>query len=306
VLIVSLPVIVWNAQHGFISLAFQGGRAIGVHPSLQNIGTAVGGQAAYLTPFIFVPMLVVIWHTISRGLLGSDPVHRFCFFFGTIPVLLFNGIGVFQQILPHWTLPGYLTLLIPLGQTLCAWNEKHSWIKKLAVISTAAIIILLAAAYLHVKYGVFHLEKLAERGWIKERDFWGDATLDVVGWEQVRGYLQKNNIDPQAIFLFTHHWFTSGEVNLATKGKFTVMCFCNDPHGYGIWDKEINMVGHDGICISTNTYRDNAPVTYKEFFDRIDAPDSATVYRGGVASKMLYFYKCKNLLKPYSDDGAKK
>ncbi|KAA2215176.1 glycosyltransferase family 39 protein [Teichococcus oryzae] len=55
-LLVFSPVLVWNAEHDWISLAKQGGRAgnVGTASSLRYLGELVGGQLGLATPIIFV------------------------------------------------------------------------------------------------------------------------------------------------------------------------------------------------------------------------------------------------------------
>ncbi|MEJ2627112.1 MAG: hypothetical protein P8078_00930, partial [bacterium] len=167
-------------------------------------------------------------------------------------------------------------------------------------ISIILIIVLLTIAFLHTRYGILHLEKLAEKGIISKKEFYKDATLDQQGWQVVSDYLEKNDIDPEKVFLFTPKWFLSGEVEFAGKGKYQVLCFNKkDSRGYGIWDQEKNMTGRDGICIYSNRYKIRPQERYKEYFTSFSSPDSITVARGGVLSKWFYFQHCHNLHKPY-------
>ena len=127
-----------------------------------------------------------------------------------------------------------------------------------------------------------------------------DATLDMHGWEGISEYLQKNNLPPDSLFLFTHKWFLSGEVDLATHGRYTVMCFDEkDPRGYGVWDKRVEVVGKDAICISSNRFRVDVEKRFGKYFQTIDAPDSMIIKRGGKTAKTYYFTRCRKLIKKY-------
>ncbi|MFZ5518181.1 MAG: ArnT family glycosyltransferase [Candidatus Zhuqueibacterota bacterium] len=299
-LIVFSPVILWNYQHGFASFLFQGGRAIGHNISLQRLLQAIGGQAAYLTPMIFVPLVYVMYLTLSRGLLKRDLEYRLYFFFGTLPVVVINFISLFKPILPHWTMPGYVILLVPLARHIQAQLNSRPWFKKYVYSSIVFIFMLMIVGFLHVKFGIFHLEKMAERKWMSKQNFYKDATLDLIGWDQINHYLEAHNIHPDSTFLFTHKWFLSGEAEFATRGKFTVMCFNKtDSRGFGIWDASLDMRGRDGLFISTNVYAHDPHKHYSTYFESISAPDSILVERGGVISKTIYFHHCKNLLKNY-------
>jgi len=301
------PVLIWNYQHHFISFVFQGGRALGHKISFQGLLQAIGGQAGYLTPMIFIPLVYVMYLTISRGLVKRDHEYRLYFFFGTLPVVVINLISLLKPILPHWTMPGYVLLLIPLARHVQHQLDTHLWYKKYAIGSIITIFILLLAGFLHVKFGIFHLEKLAEKKWISKKEFYRDATLDLFGWDKITDYLSTHAIHPDSTFLFTHKWFLSGEVEFATQGKFHVLCFNkSDSRGFGIWDASLDMRGRDGLFISTNVYAQDPFKCFSPYFESISPPDSILIERGGVVSKTIYFHHCKNLLVNFPVFNGKK
>jgi len=298
--IVFLPVVIWNIHHNFISFTFQGSRAVSTSISFDTFLKALGGQAGYLTPMIFIPMIFIVWITFKKGMIKKNKEYFFYFIFGSVPIIIINLISFFRSILPHWTMPGYIILCIPLGRYIKEKLETSKLTRLIVPVSIILIILLLTAVFLHTGYGIFHLEKLAEKGTITKKEFYKDATLDQHGWQVVNDYLKQNGIKPDNVFLFTHKWFLSGEVELATKRKFKVLCFNKkDSRGYGIWDTELNMIGKDGIVIYTNRYKINPQKRYKDYFESISSPDSITVNRGGVLSKWFYFQRCKNLIKRY-------
>ena len=57
------PVVAWNASHGWASFAFQGARAGGSGFRPDALALAVGGQALYLFPW----MWVFLWASVFRG-----------------------------------------------------------------------------------------------------------------------------------------------------------------------------------------------------------------------------------------------
>jgi hypothetical protein len=124
--------------------------------------------------------------------------------------------------------------------------------------------------------------------------------LDVFGWSEVNTYLNEQGIAPGEYFLFTHKWFLSGEVELATKGKYTVMCFnVKNSNGFGIWDRHLDMRGKDGIFICSDRYPAKPGEKFGAYFESIRGPDRVLLHRSGVPSKTLYFYKCVDLLRRY-------
>src|SRR5204863_9544833 len=63
-LVISPPVLIWNAQHDFASIRFQAGRATTYGLHLGALMQNVAGQLGYLLPWIGVPLL---WQLV-RGL----------------------------------------------------------------------------------------------------------------------------------------------------------------------------------------------------------------------------------------------
>jgi len=292
------PVILWNINNHFISITFQGARAGGGHLSVNRFFQALGGQTGYITPFIFFLFIFIIIRIIIKFIKKGDNINLFYIMFGVIPVLGMLLLSFYQQILPHWTLPGYIILITPLGHWLAGAYPAKKSVRLFSWITIGFIYILLIVAILHIQLGIFHLEKIAQKGWISTKEAQMDATLDTFGWEKVPQYLQIN-YPGKELFLFTHKWFLSGEVALAVKGQYPVMCFDKkDSRGFAFWDAKLDMRGKDGLLICSNRYKLN-PAQYAPYFQSISQTDSIIIYRGSVPAKTLYFFYCRNLIEKY-------
>ncbi len=294
------PVLIWNAQHDWVSFTFQSSRAVGTSINLDSFFQALGGQLGYLTPMIFFPMAFVFGKTIKHVKRRENRYARFYLFFGVAPVFLFLLISLTRSILPHWTLVGYIVLTIPLASMIAPAFQQKRWVRGLVYGSVLFLVVLLTTAFLHTRFGILPMRAMAEKGWITERNVEKDATLDMHGWKTIPEYLQQKNISSDDVFLLTHKWFLSGEVDLAVQGKYTVMCFDKgDPRGYGIWDKQVDVLGKDGICIYSNRYRIDPRREFGQYFKSIGETDSVVVYRGGQPAKTFYFARCHELMQKY-------
>jgi hypothetical protein len=211
-------------------------------------------------------------------------------------------------VLPHWALPGYIVLIIPLGRILHEQWDKKAAVRQVARVSLTTLLILISLGYLHTRFGILHLEKLSERDWVPEKVFRKDPTLDTHGWERVEDYLLARKVDPKTVFLFTHRWFLSAKIELATKGQFTVMCFnAHDSRGFGMWDADLDMRSKNGIFVCTDRDRISPQERFSAYFGHISSPDSILVERGGTLCRTIYLYRCSNLLRkfpvPYTRKG---
>jgi putative flippase GtrA len=298
-LLVFLPVIIWNFQNDFISITFQSGRAIGEDFSFTKFYQALGGQAAYLTPFIFLPIVYVIIKTIRNSFKVKDINILFFCLFGILPILFILCVSFFKQILPHWTLPGYLILMIPFGSWLKQAYHKKFIARFFSWFTAVFIIVSLLIILIHSNYGILRFDKMAENGWMSKRDAEMDPTLDTYSWDELGNYI-LTEYKTDSLFLFSNRWLISGQIDLAVAGKFAVMCFNkSDARGFGIWDDKLNMLGKDGLFICTNRYNADPVKEYSDYFSTIEMNDSLVVYRGSLPAKTFYFYLCKNLHKKY-------
>ncbi len=115
--LVFAPVVVWNAQHGFASLAFQSGRAAAASLHLFGPVVVLGGEALFVLPWIWLGLMRVGWPAL-RGPAGAA---RLLAFLAAPPIVLFAVVAIWsRQVLFHWAAPGYLMLYPALGVFLAA------------------------------------------------------------------------------------------------------------------------------------------------------------------------------------------
>ena len=109
-LLVFSPVIVWNATHGWASFLFQGGRAVGgamLRP--DQLMLALLAQAMYLFPWIWVPLVVILFVGCRNWRRIGDP-DRLWLALAVVPLGVFTLVACFRPVLPHWGLIGLVSL----------------------------------------------------------------------------------------------------------------------------------------------------------------------------------------------------
>ena len=116
------PVLVWNAQHGWASFAFQLGRQSTSAPAsaVQRIGAfaqTVGGQALWLLPWLWLPLIWVLVTAMARR---PHEDRRYLFAcVAVVPIALFTLVSLTgRPALPHWPASGYLFLFPLLGAAI--------------------------------------------------------------------------------------------------------------------------------------------------------------------------------------------
>lgn len=106
------PVIIWNMQHGWVTLKHTGGHAHladGLRISLQSFGEFIGSQAGVVTPLLLVLMPIALFGLMRRE---KSLQSSFLFYF-SIPVLAFFLLKSIQgKVQANWAMTGYLSGII--------------------------------------------------------------------------------------------------------------------------------------------------------------------------------------------------
>lgn len=103
-LLLFLPVILWNADHAWVSFIKQGGRTGNFQPSraLQFLGELIGGQAGLATPIIFALCACGLWVETRRVIRTRDPVAGLLVAFGLLPALVFVQHALGARVQGNW------------------------------------------------------------------------------------------------------------------------------------------------------------------------------------------------------------
>ena len=197
------PVVVWNARHGWVSFAFQGGRgapAAGLKPA-QLLVMALG-QIAYLSPWLFAPLamgLVDAWRK------RADERRLFLLCLALPPVVVFTLTPLWGgRGQPHWTMPGWFFVFALMG----AWVRDQSVADRTLRRWAYACAGLLAAAAALMSFQV-------ATGWplrLFLRPGAADATLEAFGWD---GLKDAPALRPAPAFVLADKWSDAGKIALA-------------------------------------------------------------------------------------------
>jgi 4-amino-4-deoxy-L-arabinose transferase-like glycosyltransferase/membrane-associated phospholipid phosphatase len=112
-LIFTLPVILWNAQHDwvtFVHVASHGGAGRVWHPTLRYLGEFLGAEFALLNPVYFTAAViaaVAMWRTTRL-----DARQVFFFSMGAPVFLLYAVLSIKSRVQPNWIAPAILPMLI--------------------------------------------------------------------------------------------------------------------------------------------------------------------------------------------------
>jgi len=116
-----LPVLIWNAENGWVSFLFQGGRAIGWLRPFGPI-SSLAGEAAFLLPWIWAPLMVCGFRALRRG--PHDKRRWLLVCLGAPPIAVFTVASAACGLAPSagWLI-GFVAVLV-YGSTEVAEDER--------------------------------------------------------------------------------------------------------------------------------------------------------------------------------------
>ena len=290
--IVFLPVVIWNQEHNWVSFLFQSARGIakGVFP-LKMLGN-IAGQAAWVLPWIWGPLVWVL----LQGILGGpghskrqplqDKKWFLCCLAGG-PIIMFTIATLWgAQGLFHWQAPGYLLALPLLGHATTEWLRKGyviaRWWLKASVILFIVIMVTLGSH--------------TATGWIKNlQPAWftkGDPTIEALDWSDLSVYLDEKGLDhSQAKFVVAPHWIDAGKIDYALGGKLPVLCLSNEPHHFAFMHSPSEFKGEDALIIGQKDKMTDKINLYRPYFATIDIVGIVPIKRAGMAEiDVIVFY----------------
>jgi 4-amino-4-deoxy-L-arabinose transferase-like glycosyltransferase len=292
-LIVFSPVIIWNAHHGWVSFLFQGSRAVGSWlPRPDCLITALLAQAAYLLPWIWLPLVAILlrqWRAWPRITADHE---RLWLCLAIVPMSIFTVVACFRPVLPHWGLIGLVSLFPILGRSWAARLEvdPRPWRRRLvayAVLSMA----LIALTIVEFRSGWFQRGGDTPWGLLDARS---DPTLDLFGWDQVAGRIRHLGlIDDSRTFVFTHYWYHSAQLAYALGGTSPVLCYnADDSRGFAYWSRPEEWVGRDGVLVLVGDEPEIVAQYYARWFTHSERVSEFAVERHGKPVRRIRLYRC--------------
>nr|WP_303652765.1 glycosyltransferase family 39 protein [Paludisphaera mucosa] len=290
-LLIFSPVIAWNARNGWASFAFQGGRAVGglsLRP--DALLAAIGSQAAYLFPWIWIPLMVVGWRLIAGWRDRDDEHERLALCLCVAPLATFTAVACLRPVLPHWGLVGVLPLFPALGRALAGRAQADPRLTRRRIaFATAFSAALLAATVAEYRWGWLQRGPAGGLGLLTAKT---DPTADLYGWDQVAARLDRLGLlDDPRTFVFTKNWYQSAQVAHAIGMRRPVVCYnLEDARGFAFWSAPADWLGRDGVFVMIND--DYTPFSfYERWFRSCEALDDFEVTRRGEPVRRVRIFR---------------
>ncbi len=329
------PVLYWNGQHDWASFRYQGNRGIPEGYRLMGVVETMGLGIAYMFPTLGVPLWWANGRALWRQLRPARPAipsfrlvgdrlipsplpaqhpapeirqkQRFVLWIAVPAFLSFTLIGGYQQVLPTWPMPGFLTATLLLGACAARWHKRHPLaVKRWLVGSAIAIATLLLFALLQITAGT--LQKNGSHalfgGFITPAQ---DSTIQLVDVQQLRqGMAQSPKLLAalkSAGFVFSNRFYLAGQVGMAiaplTDRPMTSLD--GDLRGFAYWSKPSQWLGQDGIYITSDRFvnRFNSAADYAPYFKKFIKLGEVFIRRGGKVINVFHVYQGQQMVKPF-------
>lgn len=304
-----IPVIVWNVHNNFISFTFQGERVnfFGSGINFDTFFQELGGQILYNNPVNFVLIIVAIIALLRGKRYVSGNFRRFLLWTGLPLILVFLAFALFRRTLPHWTGPGYLSLIL-----LCAayFAEMNHAKPKLFPISLQIpawfLVVSLILGIGQVKGGWLYQSSEQEPHRLGVKD----VSLDVHGWKQLHrkfkpiyeNDLATNAIDSNAVII-SYRWFPAANLDYYVakplRIKLLAIGTLERIHKYA-WINHYRggfTEGMDAYFITSSRDFKDPTELYREYFNEIILSDTIPITRGKNVAKNVFVYKLRGLKK---------
>jgi 4-amino-4-deoxy-L-arabinose transferase-like glycosyltransferase len=281
------PVLIWNAENGWASFVFQGGRAVGNGFNPIGLLAVFLGPIAYLLPWVWG---LLVWQLVKRIRHWSsiDKMDRLAVCFHVVPVAFFAVVGCSRWILLHWTLIGFVSLMPMLGAAWAKWAAVNpSWSRRSIALMALALLTIATAGAAQARLGLARFPGK-------------DPMADASGWESVAAELEARGFTAEPhTFLMTNRWYDSGQLAFALRERMPVLCYHPmDARGFAFWSRPEQWVGWNGLFLTTSDSPFEA--NYLEgFFVKVEFVTEFPMTRDGNPFRTIRVYRCTEQVKAF-------
>ena len=270
-LLIFAPVLAWNAGHGWASFAFQGARAAGLRFRPLNPLATLAGEALFVLPWIWLPMMAVFIAAVRRGPNAWRSWLLCCL--AAPPIVVFALVSAWssQRVLFHWAAPGYLMLFPLLGDAVARRRDRPV-VRRLLVGTAVFVVLAVVVVATQVRFDWLHsLVAAVTRS---------DPDVEAIDWTSLRDELSARDLLPPGTIVGVPNWRDAGKVAYALGPEMTTLCLNRDARQFGIAEAPSRFLGAD-VLILAPEHGDRVPAELGGSFDAIERlPDASVTHAG--------------------------
>lgn len=307
-LIVFLPVIYWNIKNNFISFTFQSER-INLFSSSLRVDyfiMEILGEFLYNNPVNFVLIIITLIAIIKNRVELPLNHIRLILLISLPMIIIFIIFSLFRRTLPHWTAPGYTTLLIITASLLRSKNQNGKLIPTPVKAAGILLVFVVITGFLQINYGLVQFTNPVKTDPVELGKY--DLSLEVFGWEQIgNGFSkvqkrekEKNILSDKAVII-TYRWFPAANLDYyagnPNQTKVLAIGSLNDIHKY-FWINQYRggfFYGMDAYFITTSYDYADPEYIFSDFFENIETADTIRIERAGKHVMNAFVFRMENM-----------
>ncbi|MFT3824814.1 MAG: glycosyltransferase family 39 protein [Chitinophagaceae bacterium] len=294
--IIILPSFLWTWGHKFSTVAYHSSRISFLHHwQPDSFFSALGGSVLYMNPLVYILILTTLVATVKRKLVMHTQDKWLLLWLGFPLIMVVAFMSLFNDTLPHWSGPGYVTLL---GLTAVYLDRRYDGkipsILKWAtgITGGGTVIAMLMVLYWPGSLGSTQLPDYGKH----------DVTLDMCGWRQFQqrfdAFLKEDTSAKRGKpYIFTDYWFPGGHLSYYVarpmNATLKVTGSQEDIHHFA-WLNEYNSdltTGADAWYINISNFYNSPPTVLTKYFKKVSVPVAIPQYRNGFIVRYFYLYK---------------
>ena len=308
-LLVFLPNIFWNAQHNWISYAYQLFHGVDSEFGFDKVLEVIAGQLGAWSPLIFGLLITAAVVIIKQKKLST--ADRFVLW-NSLPIFGFFCInGFFGDLLPHWTSVGWWTGSLIVAKVVMdkireggkVGNRWRRWTVAAAIIG----ILMSAVVYIGILYPIVQpLYSAARDVSLKlNRQFPDikplepyqsrfDPSNELYGWQEIATQVEQIRAEmpnPEKTFVFCHRFYTTNLIAPHLKTETVATSLHRKFSQYRLWYPAEDFIGWDALFIVD--YRpEKRARRYMPLFDKMDqSPTEIRIFRREQPAHEMKVYK---------------
>lgn len=248
------PVLWWNMANDWASFRFQFGRGLPERAlAPARLLFNVAGQALFLLPWIWAPLVWCLARALARGPVGSREWFLACIAAGPIAVFTLVSLWASVGLHFHWQAPGYLMLFPLLGAAAARALEGAHAVSVRRWLGASAAAIAIAAAAMATQAATGVATRLAPALFPD-----GDPAAELKDWRELRPALERFGLAGRPkLFVVTNRWHLAGKIDRALAGRLPVLCFSDDPRNIAFLNDHRRFVGHDAVIVTDPRFGGN-------------------------------------------------
>ena len=292
------PVFIWNAQHDWVSFRFQAGRAAGHGNPLTALGQNIAGQAGYLLPWFWIPLVLLMVRGLRTG--PRDRATWFCCCLGAPPVIVFTLASLGGRAgLPHWPAPGFFLLLPLLGAAIARWEVRSPQLAHRRMTAAGAVYVIL----------LFIVVSHAATGWVAQvvpslRR--ADPAFELLEYRSLRDTLERSGLLAPARFVATTDWIRASKIGYAFGAARPVLLWNDDGRHFPFTSDTEPLIGTSGLLLmrvargTSSPEMWNAAGPFLSLVDTLFYERSVPVLRGADTALTIAVFRAVHLRRAWT------